>query len=46
MTNTGTVTVDDGQTLTLSDTEISGGAVSGAGTIDVIGSSKIDNQRR
>ncbi|WP_247432182.1 VCBS domain-containing protein [Bradyrhizobium sp. 44] len=42
VTNTGTVTVDGGQTLTLSGTEISGGAVNGTGTIDVIGSSKID----
>nr|WP_311985807.1 VCBS domain-containing protein [Bradyrhizobium canariense] len=42
VTNTGTVTVDGGQTLTLSSTEISGGAVNGVGTIDVIGSSKID----
>ncbi|MBB4372574.1 hypothetical protein GGD63_005384 [Bradyrhizobium sp. cir1] len=45
--NTGTIAVDDGRTLTLSGTEISGGAIdnySGAlgGTIDVTGNSKID----
>ncbi|WP_354159629.1 MULTISPECIES: VCBS domain-containing protein [unclassified Bradyrhizobium] len=42
VTNTGTVTVDGGQTLTLSSTEISGGAVNGVGTIDVIGASTFD----
>nr|WP_249135551.1 hypothetical protein [Bradyrhizobium diazoefficiens] len=47
VTNAGTVKVDDGQTLTLSGTEISGGTInnySGAlgGAIDVTGDSKID----
>ncbi|WP_271568880.1 FecR domain-containing protein [Bradyrhizobium sp. CCBAU 11386] len=48
LTNTGhTVRIDDGQTLTLSGTEISGGTIdnfSGAqgGTIDVTGNSQID----
>lgn len=42
VTNTGTVTVDGGQTLTLSGTEISGGTVNGSGTIDVTGASTID----
>lgn len=42
VTNHGTVTVDDGQTLTLSNTEISGGAIGGIGTIDVTGDSAID----
>ncbi len=40
--DTSVVKVDGGQTLTLSDTEISGGGVSGAGTIDVTGDSTID----
>ncbi|MGY3655126.1 FecR domain-containing protein [Bradyrhizobium sp. USDA 376] len=40
--NTGTIAVDDGQTLTLSGTEISGGVINGSGTIDVTGASKID----
>jgi len=42
VTNHGTVTVDVGQTLTLSGTEISGGSIAGAGTIDVVGESAID----
>jgi VCBS repeat-containing protein len=47
LTNTGhTVRIDDGQTLTLSGTEISGGAIDNysvlGGTIDVTGNSKID----
>ena len=42
MTNGGTVTVDGSQTLTLSGTEISGGAINGTGTMDVTGASKID----
>ncbi|WP_280705032.1 VCBS domain-containing protein [Bradyrhizobium sp. BR13661] len=42
VTNHGTVTVDVGQTLTLSGTEISGGSIAGAGTIDITGGSAID----
>ncbi|MDN3279522.1 FecR domain-containing protein, partial [Frankia sp. RB7] len=47
VTNNGTVAVDDGRTLTLSGTEITGGTInnySGAsgGTIDVTGDSTID----
>ncbi|QAU49560.1 hypothetical protein XH91_32165 [Bradyrhizobium guangzhouense] len=42
VTNQGTVQVDGSQTLTLSNTEISGGAIDGTGTIDVTGASKID----
>lgn len=48
LTNTGhTVTIDDGQTLTLSGTEITGGTINNfngasGGTIDVTGDSKID----
>ncbi|WP_433996197.1 FecR domain-containing protein [Bradyrhizobium japonicum] len=48
LTNTGhTVTVDDGQTLTLSGTEITGGTINNfsgsvGGAIDVTGNSKID----
>ena len=42
VTNHGTVTVDVGQTLTLSGTEIRGGSIAGAGTIDVTGESAID----
>nr|WP_249157869.1 FecR domain-containing protein [Bradyrhizobium sp. KB893862 SZCCT0404] len=42
VTNTGMVTVDGGQTLTLSGTEISGGFINGSGTIDVTVASTID----
>ncbi|WP_244645996.1 VCBS domain-containing protein [Bradyrhizobium campsiandrae] len=42
VTNNGTVQVDGSQTLTLSGTEISGGAINGAGAIDVTVASKID----
>ena len=42
VTNHGTVTVDPGQTLTLSGSEISGGSIAGTGTIDVTGASAID----
>ena len=47
VTNDGTVKVDDGETLTLSGTEITGGTINnysgaGAGTIDVTGDSTID----
>jgi hypothetical protein len=41
VTNHGTVTVDGSQTLTLSGTEIRGGAIDGTGTIDVTGDSAI-----
>src|SRR5262249_45758410 len=43
VTNHGTVTVDAGQTLTLSGTEIRGGTIGGTGTIDITGGSAIDN---
>ncbi|MFC4839373.1 hypothetical protein ACFPFP_13100 [Bradyrhizobium sp. GCM10023182] len=42
VTNHGTVSVDAGQTLTVSGTEISGGSIAGPGTIDVTGDSAID----
>ncbi|MCK1384072.1 VCBS domain-containing protein, partial [Bradyrhizobium sp. 21] len=40
--NTGNVIVDENAALTLNDATISGGAIKGAGTIDVTGASKID----
>ncbi|MCS3728986.1 VCBS repeat-containing protein [Bradyrhizobium betae] len=43
VTNTGTVKVDGGQTLTLSGTEISGGTVNIAGTLESIGTNAIDD---
>ncbi len=41
ITDSGTVRVDAGQTLTLSGTAITGGTVTDNGTIDVTGSSSI-----
>ncbi|WP_409997176.1 VCBS domain-containing protein [Bradyrhizobium cosmicum] len=38
----GSITVDGGAALTLDEATISGGAITGAGTIDVSGDSKID----
>lgn len=44
--SSGDVVVDDGALLTLDDASISGGAIQGTGTIDVIGASKIDGGAR
>ena len=45
ITDTGTVHVDSGQTLTLSGVSLSGGAITNAGTIEITGTGSIENDQ-
>ena len=45
ITDTGTIHVDSGATLTLSGVSLSGGAITSAGTIEISGASSIENDQ-